>query len=521
MQGGEDRTKSPPPKRNMRRKPERNTKTQPTAAPKLETSKRNQSARPRFRKQEESALKRKEVGIRRQEMGFSSREVLPTVAGKQEVMMPKKQDVTEPKKQEVTTPKKQDMMTPKKQEVTTPKKQEVMTSKKHKVMTPKKQEVTAPKKQEVRSGEQEVKTGKQKVGVVKKQEVQKSGKKIEKPAEEKRGGGGGSRVRLIDLQDSDEEDLEEEFEDTGGLGDDLDDFFFGRPLPDSLLPPRGRFMESLPPGCILSESTIACGNARMRHLPILHDLGVTTLYLAECSINPEPVSELPSMKSIVLLIRSQELDELHLAGNVIEEVSEGVLNKTLNLSVLVLSNNRLQETRIAPLAWIHLPGLDLLDLSYNGLVHVPSFLPSSLRRLLAHHNHIERIPGYVFAHMKPGLEFLHLSHNQLRDSGIHALSFLGLHHSLAELLLENNQLTAVPRGILNLRNLQVLRLNDNNIRYVPLNSICDTRVMEDSPLISVHLENNLIDRRLIPPTAFSCIRTYHSIVLRPQRYEDY
>ncbi|MGH0129198.1 UNVERIFIED_CONTAM: hypothetical protein FKN15_037638 [Acipenser sinensis] len=76
MQGGEDRTKSPPPKRNMRRKPERNTKTQPPAAPKLETSKRNQSARPRFRKQEESALKRKEVGIRRQEMGFSSREVM-------------------------------------------------------------------------------------------------------------------------------------------------------------------------------------------------------------------------------------------------------------------------------------------------------------------------------------------------------------------------------------------------------------------------------------------------------------
>ncbi|RXM96960.1 Extracellular matrix protein 2 [Acipenser ruthenus] len=471
MQGGEDRTKSSPPKRNMRRKPEQNTKTQPTAAPKLGTSKRNQSARPRFRKQEESALKRKEVGIGRQETGFSSREVLPTVAGKQEVMMPKKQEVTEPKKQEVTTPKKQDMMTPKKQEVTTPKKQEVTTpkkqevttSKKHKVTTPKKQEVTTPKKQEVRSGEQEVKTGKQKVGVVKKQEVQKSGKKIEKPAEEKRGGGGGSRVRLIDLQDSDEEDLEEEFEDIGGLGDDLDDFFFGRPLPDSLLPPRGRFMESLPPGCILSESTIACGNARMRHLPILHDLGVTTLYLAENEIseiperaflglpnlewldlsknrldnstmhlgafrnliklkrlnldgnqitqipllppsleelkmndnklqgldqhsfkglsnlltlelegnalhdgNVNPLAFKPLRKLIYLrldqnLLRAipsglpPSLQELHLAGNVIEEVSEGVLNKTLNLSVLVLSNNRLQETRIAPLAWIHLP----------------------------------------------------------------------------------------------------------------------------------------------------------------------
>ncbi|XP_041130806.1 extracellular matrix protein 2-like isoform X2 [Polyodon spathula] len=627
---GEDRIKSAPPKRNVRRKPERNTKPQFTAASKLETNKTNQSARPRFRKQEERALQRKEVGIRRQEMGSRSREVLST--GKQEVVMPKKQEVTEPKKQEVTTPKKQDMMTPKKQEVTTPKKQEVTTPKKHKVMTLKKQEVTAPKKQEVRSGEQEVKTGKQKVGVVKKQEVQKYGKKIEKPAVEKRGGGregGGSRVRLIDLQDSDEEDLEEEFEDIGGLVDDLDDFFFDRPLPDSLLPPTGRFMESLPPGCILSDSTIACGNTRMRHLPILLDPGVTTLYLAENEISEIPehaflglpnlewldlsknqmdnstmhpgvfrnliklkrlnldgnqITQIPplppsleelkmndnklqgldqhSFKGLSKLLTLElegnalhdgnvnplafkplrrliylrldrnllraipsglphSLQELHLAGNVIEEVSEGVLSKTLNLSVLVLSNNHLQETHIAPLAWIHLPAMDLLDLSYNGLVHVPSFLPSSLRRLLAHHNHIERIPGYVFAHMKPGLEFLHLSHNQLHDSGIHALSFLGLHHSLAELLLENNQLTAVPRGILTLRNLQVLRLNNNYIRYVPLNSVCDTRVMEDSPLISVHLENNLIDRRLIPPTAFSCIKTYHSIVLRPQKYEDY
>ncbi|XP_063152699.1 extracellular matrix protein 2-like [Candoia aspera] len=214
------------------------------------------------------------------------------------------------------------------------------------------------------------------------------------------------------------------------------------------------------------------------------------------------------------------LQELHLDSNRIEEMTEGVLNKTLNLSVLVLSNNMLEENRIAPHAWIDLLKLEALDLSHNRLVHVPSFLPRHLKQLTLHHNCIERIPGYVFAHMKPGLEFLHLSHNVLQDDGVHAVSFLGLYHSLAELLLDNNQFQAIPRGIINLKGLQVLRLSHNRIRHVPLNSVCDTRVSEDSNIVSVHLENNLIDRRSIPPTAFSCIKAYHSVILRPQQNED-
>eukprot|EP00061_Rhincodon_typus_P001052 g13578.t1 len=105
----------------------------------------------------------------------------------------------------------------------------------------------------------------------------------------------------------------------------------------------------------------------------------------------------------------------------------------------------------------------MLDLSHNRLVHVPSFLPIGIRQLLLHHNRIERIPGYVFAHLDPGLEFLHLSHNRLQHDGIHAVSFLGLYDSLHELLLDNNRLRQIPRGILSLRTLQVLRLSNNHI----------------------------------------------------------
>ncbi|XP_041429150.1 extracellular matrix protein 2 [Xenopus laevis] len=410
---------------------------------------------------------------------------------------------------------------------------------------------------------------------------------------------------------------------------------------DSLLPvppilripvqPTEYPIPSLPFGCLLSESTIACANTKMKYLPLMTDLGLKTLFLAENEIsklparafsglpnlewldlsknkiddsglsfdvfknltklkrlnldgnrltllpflppslqelkvndnelkeldkhsfrglsnlltlelegnhfhdgNVNPLSFKPLKKLIYLrLDRNQfraipsglpaSLQELHLDNNHIEIVPEGILNKTLNLSIVVLSNNVLQEHRIAPRAWIDLLNLESLDLSHNQLVHVPSFLPRGLKQLIMHHNQIERIPGYVFAHLKPGLEFLHLSHNHLRDDGIHAISFFGLYKSLHELLLDNNLLQSVPRGILSLKSLQVLRLSFNKIRYVPLNSICDTRVSEDSNLVSVHLENNFINRRLIPPTAFSCIKTYYSVVLRPQHgeYEYY
>lgn len=112
----------------------------------------------------------------------------------------------------------------------------------------------------------------------------------------------------------------------------------------------------------------------------------------------------------------------------------------------------------------HFRKLESLDLSHNKLVHVPSFLPVGLQQLHLHHNQIERIPGYVFGHIKPGLELLHLSHNRLANDGIDDVSFLGLYNSLTELLLDHNQLHSIPRGLLKLKSLHLLRLNHNVIR---------------------------------------------------------
>ncbi|XP_028853200.1 extracellular matrix protein 2 isoform X2 [Denticeps clupeoides] len=209
--------------------------------------------------------------------------------------------------------------------------------------------------------------------------------------------------------------------------------------------------------------------------------------------------------------------ELYLENNMIEEISQGAFNQTSNLNVVVLRHNKIDETRIAPLAWIYHRNLESIDLSHNKLYLVPSFLPKSLVHLVLVGNQIERIPGYVFAHMEPGLEYLYLSFNKLDSEGVEPESFLGCHHSMTELCLDHNQLTSVPIGINEMPFLHFLRLNNNKIRTIAEDSICDPLNEEDSHLVALRLENNVIDPRKIPPMAFSCVRSYSSVVLKPQK----
>ncbi|XP_019360660.1 PREDICTED: extracellular matrix protein 2 isoform X1 [Gavialis gangeticus] len=224
------------------------------------------------------------------------------------------------------------------------------------------------------------------------------------------------------------------------------------------------------------------------------------------------------------------IEELHLENNQIEEISEICFNRTRNINLIVLKHNKLEEDRIAPLAWINQENLESIDLSYNKLYHVPSYLPKSLLHLVLIGNQIERIPGYVFGHMKPGLEYLYLSFNKLNNDGIDPVSFFGAYHSLRELFLDHNELKSIPFGIAEMKALRFLRLNNNKIRTVPSERICRSNIGDDivddsneeeedgdSCLEHLHLENNYINTRDISPYAFSCIRSYSSVVLKPQK----
>ncbi|KAG9483713.1 hypothetical protein GDO78_009567 [Eleutherodactylus coqui] len=158
------------------------------------------------------------------------------------------------------------------------------------------------------------------------------------------------------------------------------------------------------------------------------------------------------------------IEEIHLENNQIEEISETAFNHTVNLQTVVLRYNQLEETRLPPLTWIFHKNLESIDLSYNKFYQVPSYLPKSLLHLVLVGNQIERIPGYVLAHLNPGLEYLYLSFNNLDNDGIDPTSFHGAYHSLREVFLDYNELTTVPVGMEDMKDLHILRLNNNKIK---------------------------------------------------------
>ncbi|KAG8524039.1 Extracellular matrix protein 2 [Galemys pyrenaicus] len=247
--------------------------------------------------------------------------------------------------------------------------------------------------------------------------------------------------------------------------------------------------------------------------------------LSEINVNPLAFKPLKSL-SYLRLGRNKfriipqglpdSIEELYLENNQIEEITELCFNRTRKINVIVLRYNKIEENRIAPLAWINQENLESIDLSYNKLYHVPSYLPKSLLHLVLIGNQIERIPGYVLAHMEPGLEYLYLSFNKLTDDGVDRVSFYGAYHSLRELFLDHNNLKSIPPGIQEMKALHFLRLNNNKIRNILSEQICNTEEDDDSSLEHLHLENNYIKTREISSYAFSCIRSYSSIILKPQ-----
>ncbi|XP_021550117.1 extracellular matrix protein 2 isoform X1 [Neomonachus schauinslandi] len=247
--------------------------------------------------------------------------------------------------------------------------------------------------------------------------------------------------------------------------------------------------------------------------------------LSETNVNPLAFKSLKNL-SYLRLGRNKfriipqglpaSVEELYLENNQIEEITEICFNHTRKINVIVLRHNKIEENRIAPLAWINQENLESIDLSYNKLYHVPSYLPKSLLHLVLLGNQIERIPGYVFGHMEPGLEYLYLSFNRLSDDGVDRVSFYGAYHSLRELFLDHNDLKSIPPGVREMKALHFLRLNNNKIRNILPEQICNAEEDGDSTLEHLHLENNYIKTREISSYAFACIRSYSSIVLKPQ-----
>ncbi|XP_027026273.1 extracellular matrix protein 2 [Tachysurus fulvidraco] len=251
--------------------------------------------------------------------------------------------------------------------------------------------------------------------------------------------------------------------------------------------------------------------------------------LWEGSVEPLAFQHLPTLKHLRLDNNRftsipnglpASLEDLSMPHNQLVEVQENVLMNSAHLRALDLSHNLLSDTSFFPGAWIDLPKLETLDLSHNQLYVVPAHLPRVLRQLSLQYNFIQSIPPDTLSHLRPGLQSLHLSHNQLLEHGMLGKAFRGAYKTLEELHLDNNRLERVPPNIRYFRNLHQLRLDHNLISTVPVKSVCKISLTNASPLLALHLENNYLDVNRIPRKALSCIPELQRVILEPQNHNE-
>ncbi|XP_043977710.1 extracellular matrix protein 2 [Gambusia affinis] len=253
------------------------------------------------------------------------------------------------------------------------------------------------------------------------------------------------------------------------------------------------------------------------------ELKLNTLY--EASVSPATFRPLQKLLELQLdnnrfrslpLGLPSSLQVLKMNGNLLEEVAVEALRDCIHLKVLNLSHNFIHDQSIDSNSWTRLRSLEDLDLSHNRLTSIPVNLPRFLRKLILQHNSIRHIPAFTFRHMRAGLQSLHLSHNELSTEGAERHSFVGTYRSMRELLLDNNRLQDIPRCVRQFKNLQVLRLENNQIRQVRQWAVCHPG-NSGSTLVSVHLEYNLLEEEAIAPKAFSCVTDTQGLVLHPQQ----
>lgn len=172
---------------------------------------------------------------------------------------------------------------------------------------------------------------------------------------------------------------------------------------------------------------------------------------------------------------------LHLEKNSIRNISKDVLTQIRNLEYLLLHNNKLRARGIHPAAFLGLKKLHTLHIYNNLLEKVPAGLPRRVKTLMLLHNQITGITKDDFATTYL-LEDLNLRYNKIMSSAVHKDAFRKL-RLLKTLELSGNFLRSLPHGLP--KNLEILRLNDNEINSIPQDALAGM-----SKLKELYMKNN-------------------------------
>ncbi|XP_073449613.1 podocan isoform X3 [Aquarana catesbeiana] len=191
------------------------------------------------------------------------------------------------------------------------------------------------------------------------------------------------------------------------------------------------------------------------------------------------------------------LYKLHLRNNKLEKIPEGAFSHLFGLRELYLQHNLLTNDGMNNETFGKLTRLEYLDLSSNGLTHVPSGLPRNIVILHLEKNNIRSIAVDVLTQIK-NLEYLLLHNNRLRARGIHPSAFQGL-KKLHTLHMYNNLLEKVPGGLP--RRVKTLMLLHNQITGISKDDFNTTYFIED-----LNLSYNKIMSSSVHKEAFRKLR---------------
>lgn len=162
----------------------------------------------------------------------------------------------------------------------------------------------------------------------------------------------------------------------------------------------------------------------------------------------------------------QNLETLDLAANNIEILPQFTFTGLRRLRQLNLQQNNLRQ--IQDRAFVGLTALNSIRLDGNNLHSLPPELfneAKQLREIHVQKNSLNVLAPELFAGLVH-LKVLDLSHNKLSSDWINSLTLKGL-TSLIVLDLSYNQLTKIEATTFrDAKNLQMLRLNDNQLRQI-------------------------------------------------------
>ncbi|NP_001001825.2 biglycan b precursor [Danio rerio] len=195
------------------------------------------------------------------------------------------------------------------------------------------------------------------------------------------------------------------------------------------------------------------------------------------------------------------LVELRIHDNRIKKVAEGTFSGLGSMNCIEMGGNPIQNSGFEPGAFKGLK-LNYLRVSEAKLTGIPKDLPDSLHELHLDNNQIQAIELEDLRRYKH-LYRLGLGFNQIRMIENGSLSYVS---NLRELHLENNRLTRVPKGLPDMKYLQVAYLHSNNISQVDVNDFCPQGFgMKRNFYHGISLYGNPVNYWEVQPATFRCV----------------